>query len=238
VFDQPLFDELKRYALYCFPAEACGLVIYGRGFVPFPNVHEDQTKAFRLPSDAWPVNERVLAVFHSHASIPDSPSAADMVGQNETRVPWILCATDGVQVTEPWWWGPGLSIPPLVGRHFRHGPTGSDGKGDCYSLIRDWYVVERGVELPMGPRDAEWWKAGGDLYRENFGPAGFTRIDGDPELGDVLLGQIRSPVPNHGAVYLGGGLMLHHLEQRLSAREPIGGWRKYLTHVIRYTRAS
>ncbi|WP_043946890.1 NlpC/P60 family protein, partial [Ralstonia solanacearum] len=41
--------------------------------------------------------------------------------------------------------------------------------------------------------------------------------------GDVILMQVRAPVPNHAAVYLGGVQMLHHLHGRLSSRDVYGG---------------
>ena len=37
--------------------------------------------------------------------------------------------------------------PPLIGREFRHGASGSDDKGDCYALIKDWYFLEKGVKI-------------------------------------------------------------------------------------------
>jgi cell wall-associated NlpC family hydrolase len=53
--------------------------------------------------------------------------------------------------------------------------------------------------------------------------------------GDCFLMQVASPVPNHAAVYLGDGLILHHLQGRLSSRDVYGGyWQKVTTHVLRY----
>ena len=47
--------------------------------------------------------------------------------------------------------------------------------------------------------------------------------------------QVASPVPNHAAVYLGDGLILHHLQGRLSSRDVYGGyWQKITTHILRY----
>ena len=124
-----------------------------------------------------------------------------------------------------------------MGRGFRHGVT------DCYSLIRDYYRLERDVVLPEFPRDWEWWCNEQDLYRDGFGKAGFERlVDVDLRPGDVFLAQIRSGVPNHGGVYLGDGLALHHLAARLpvdatrlSRREPIDRWMKFISHWLRYT---
>lgn len=238
MFDPRVLYEIQLDAIARYPSEACGLVVEGVGYVPAENVADDPLQAFRMRPEEWTAHGPVIAVAHSHCDVPDVPSSEDMRSQIETARPWILCATNGKDVSKPWWWGAAdQEPPPLLGRTFRHGPSGSDGKGDCYALIRDWYRTVRGIVLPEFPRDAEWWRAGGDLYRDGFQAAGFTRVDGDPLPGDVLLGQIRSPVPNHGVVYLGQGLMMHHLEHRLSAREPIGGWRKYLTHVLRHQTA-
>lgn len=233
MFDPAAIAAFRAHALEEHPREACGLVTSG-GYARCVNLADDPTEAFEIHPEVLMEHAPVLAVCHSHTHAEAVPSAADMEGQLATGLPWGLCATDGERVSEPWFWGAGVAPPPLLGREFRHGPSGSDGRGDCYALIRDWFHVERGIDLPEFARDREWWLAGGDLYRDGFAAAGFERVDGDPRPGDVLLGQIRSPVPNHGAVYLGDGLMLHHLEHRLSAREPVGGWRKHLTHVLRH----
>jgi cell wall-associated NlpC family hydrolase len=47
--------------------------------------------------------------------------------------------------------------------------------------------------------------------------------------------QVASPVPNHASVYLGDGLILHHLQGRLSSRDVYGGyWQKVSTHALRH----
>jgi hypothetical protein len=60
-------------------------------------------------------------------------------------------------------------------------------------------------------------------------------VDADDNLkvGDCFLMQVASPVPNHAAVYLGDGLILHHLQGRLSSRDVYGGyWQKVTTHIL------
>lgn len=78
-----------------------------------------------------------------------------------------------------------------------------------------------------------------NLYLDNFGSAGFGVANltdrTDLKVGDVLLMQVASPVPNHAAVYLGDGLILHHLQGRLSSRDVYGGyWQKVTTHALRH----
>mgnify|MGYP003704446663 CR=1 FL=1 len=87
---------------------------------------------------------------------------------------------------------------------------------------------------------AERHFGGQNLYLDNFGSAGFEALGSvqseDMEVGDVLLMQVASPVPNHAAIYLGDGLILHHLQGRLSSRDVYGGyWQKITTHTLRHT---
>jgi len=42
-------------------------------------------------------------------------------------------------------------------------------------------------------------------------------------------------VLNHGGIYLGNGLGLHHLTTRLSRQESLPRWRKYIRKVLRYS---
>jgi cell wall-associated NlpC family hydrolase len=105
--------------------------------------------------------------------------------------------------------------------------------------VRDWYALERGIDLPDFERFDEWWKRGMNLYLDNFGSAGFEDTNltdrADLKVGDALLMQVASPVPNHAAVYLGDGLILHHLQGRLSSRDVYGGyWQKVTTQVLRH----
>jgi len=90
--------------------------------------------------------------------------------------------------------------------------------------------------LPSFPSFDEWWKRGENLYLDNFASVGFVAIDAaDIEAGDCFLMQVASSVPNHAAVYLDDGLILHHLQGRLSSRDVYGGyWQKITTHTLRY----
>lgn len=125
-------------------------------------------------------------------------------------------------------------IAPLIGRQFAHGVH------DCYAIVRDYYRLERGVDLPDFERSDEWWDDGhSSLYLDNYRAAGFEDVGHDAplEVGDVLLMQIRSRngVPNHAGVYLGDSQFIHHMHGRLSGRTVWGGmWAQSLHTVLRY----
>ena len=70
---------------------------------------------------------------------------------------------------------------------------------------------------------------------ERLAKAGFKEIKQDQLThGDCILMAIGSSVPNHGAVYLGDGIILHHVQNRLSTREIFGGY--YLKNATGYYR--
>ena len=47
---------------------------------------------------------------------------------------------------------------------------------DCYTLVRDYYHRERGIELLDFEREDDWWHKGQDLYMQGFERAGFAPL--------------------------------------------------------------
>lgn len=237
-FRQPNFAAAaiaaaKAHAVACYPEESCGLIVGPPGqevYVACRNIAENPREDFHIDAqDQLAAGSALVAVVHSHPDKLARPSAADMRSQIATGLVWGIIALNAQDVAEPVWWGDFCLEQPLVGRSFVHGVN------DCYSLIRAYYWQERRVMLPEFPRDAQWWHEGGDIYRDGFGQAGFIVIkpeEARPQ--DVFLGQVRSRVPNHGGIMLAGGLALHHLDGRLSRREPVTPWLKYITHWLRF----
>lgn len=234
-----LYPAIAGYMASKYPQEGCGLIV-GGAFVPVDNVAGDPAEDFIMPPDTMLKYPDAQAVVHSHPDGPDFPSAADMAGQIATGIPWGLCVVSADRlVSKPWYWGDSLDPPPLAGREFRHGPSGTDNKGDCYALIRDWYRLQRGIMLPDFPRDDAWWETGGNLYEEHFAEAGFCEIPASQANdGDIFLMKVMSDRTNHAGILTSGcQLILHHLSGRLSRQEPMGMWRKFITKWVRYKNA-
>ena len=251
MIDAQVLAAAKEHLINCYPNEGVGFVV-GGAFVPQENISPNAIKTFELPASAWVNHGPIQAVLHSHPSTPDRPgndypSAADMESQIATAVPWGIIVCDGERAADPVWFGDQVEQPPLTGpkRYFRHGVT------DCYSLIRAYYREEKGIIIPDFPRDWEWWsqqKSGSaenqNLYAEGFASAGFRQIPPhEVRPGDVFLAAIRSKVPCHGGVYLGGSgdMILHHLTSgkpvdrtRLAVNEPGIRYLKYVTHWLRH----
>lgn len=225
-----------------YPREACGLIVRcpeGVQYLPRRNSAANPEADFRIPPQGYVGAARrgeILAVAHSHPRGPAWPSEADMAGQLASGLPWCIVPVRKPSAECPAtadaavWWGPGVPIAPLLEREF------VPGIADCYALGRDWYRIERGVTLPDFARPDQWWLHGRDLLTEHLAEAGFVRTDEPAQVGDGVIMQIRCPVPNHVGVYVGGGLMLHHLTDRLSRIEPLYRWRSHV--VCRVRRAS
>jgi proteasome lid subunit RPN8/RPN11 len=235
MFERAILDAIQRHAISCWPKESCGLVT-AAGYEPLENQHEEPEAFFRLPAEA---DERVaagevLAVVHSHCmkrmDDPTWPSIEDQRQQLAMAIPWGLCIVwNEAEADMPWFWGDGIPELPLMPRDFRWGPAGTDGKGDCFALVRDYYKFHLGLEIPDVPRHADWINdEGPNLYLDGIQRAGFVPIT-QAELQPhdaILLGLLSAGRPNHAAIYLGEGLILHHMQNRMVQREAFHSWRR------------
>lgn len=221
-----------EHARHVFPREACGLVAVVKGrkrYFPCHNLAETPDEHFVLdPADYAKAEDQgeIVAVVHSHPKTNPAPSQADRVACEKTGLPWHIVNPQ----TEQWGYcePEGFELP-YVGREFVFGLV------DCYSLCRDWYERELGLQLRDYDRRNQFWLKGQNLYLDNFGNEGFYPIPLEElQYGDAILMQLQSPLPNHAAIYLGDQLILHHLQGRLSSRDVFGGY--YLKCVAKVLR--
>lgn len=245
-----LYPEIQQHAIRSYPEECCGLVV-GDKYYPSVNLAPEPDPAqpektsrlntFKISSKAMLAARKIglQAIVHSHPDGLDVPSAADMAAQIENVVPWILLKTDGEFASTPCVFGDSAPIPDLMKRTFRHGVT------DCYSLIRDFYRQELNITLQEFPRDWDWWHHDQKLYEEGFPVAGFYKVDpAELQYGDMFLANIRSKTPNHGGVYVGDGMILHHLtgtspvENRLPKRDLACRYQNYISYWLRHNDAA
>lgn len=239
--------EIQEYAIKKYPQECCGFLMEDE-FIPVQNIHPSKLENFKVsPKDWYNYALECKAFIHSHPDWYPCPSEGDMRQQIASAVPWGIVSTDGKRASEITFFGDQGPTPDILNRTFCHGVT------DCYSIIRDWYKLERGIILDEIPRSWEWWdNSSKDLYKDNFGPVGFKKVpyeqimDEGPQVGDVFLANIGPGVVklNHGGVYIGNGLGIHHLtgklpvENRLAKRDPINRWLKRINMWVRYEKAN
>jgi len=232
IVDFPL-EQAREHAEGCYPMEAAGLFVERPdGHVEFfPCGMSGRANQFAIPPHKWLEAEqkgRIAGVFHTHVNEPPLPSEWDCASLEAWGLPWVIMSVPAMEHAQFEPQG-GKAPRPLLGRRFSHGTA------DCYGLIRDYYS-KLGIFLPDFQREERWWERGGNLYLDNYAKAGFVRVKNEgPHLHDVLLMQINSKVPCHGAIYIGDNRLLHHLEGQLSARAVWGDfYRKATTHIFRH----
>jgi cell wall-associated NlpC family hydrolase len=110
------------------------------------------------------------------------------------------------------------------------------GVTDCFTLIRDYFRNNYNVFLPSNiDRSFGWWYMGRDLYLDNFSDYGFFETRDFIKKDDVLLFRFESGATSHSAIYMGDGMMLHHMLGRFSCIEPYdGAYKMNLVGVLRY----
>jgi len=220
------FHAFTAHAAVEAPREACGLVLRigdGECYWPCRNLSVSGDHFELHPEDLAEAEDygEVIAVCHSHPGAPAEPSASDLAACAASGRAWYILGTDGLQRIE-------LRPVPLECRVFHYGHR------DCWSLVRDWFLDARGVRLLDYARTEKFWERGESPYTDNAEAWGFREVSRDTiEPGDVLLMRVKSRVPNHAAVYLGGEQILHHMWGQLSRREALHRYAHLVTHAWR-----
>ncbi len=202
--------------------ESCGLIVAqeGRGigdYMPVRNLAVERDR-FTIAAEDWVRAEdhgRVVAVVHSHPDDP-APSEADRMACDLSGLPWAIVTP-----------GSAWTVITPQGRPFE-GRAFCWGLDDCWSLVREWMGIEQDWL-----REPEFWR-GRDLISTNLQRAGFRPVDGlTPNPGDGLVFNVHGRCPDHVAVYLGGGQMLHQPAGRFSIVEAVGRYVEKLAYIAR-----
>ena len=231
--------DFSRHVLEQYPREACGVLVDGN-YIRCTNIAPEPHQHFQIAAQELAgiaaTHGPVQAILHSHPfdhrSPPkwpaEWPSHHDMQQWLKGDLPWGIVGTEGENITEVVWLNEEVTAP-VEGRPF------VSGVWDCYSTVRDWYRLNRNIVLPNYPRGMEWWERGLDHYSENFAKAGFIEIEReDLQVGDAVLMQVRSQVPNHAAVITGSNEITHHLFHRYSGRDRFDRWERLVCKYLRY----
>lgn len=226
--------DFQTHAKESYPNECVGYVkdgVYQR----LINTHPQPDKHFRIPIDLFlTVNPDMVLHSHPHHGQPHSnwPSLADLeCFYAHPQCKWGILATDGVECSDLVLFDDN-NPADLVGREYIWGVQ------DCYSVIRDWYKINRRIILKNYPRDYHMHQSGDKTYYEDkFADAGFVEVGvNDIQIGDVLLLSINTRHVNHAAIVIGEDTILHHWVNRLSDTDSLSKWLRATKRVVRYAK--
>lgn len=204
-------------------AEVCGFVLScsnEQTYCPCRNVSAVPADSFEISADDWIKAEEkgdVIAIVHSHPRGEPYLSGADRLAQNQSGLPWLLAVSGQVKHFR--------FAPLLRGRSFNYGNM------DCYTLARDAFML-MGVEFRDHPRTDIDKDVQLNSFVCNLPDGGFYRVRQDElKEGDVILTAYCN-APNHIALYLGQGEILHHALDQMSRREPYRSGLQRITHSV------
>ena len=216
-------DDALVHAKDQNPKESVGLLLNIKGkkrYYPCQNLSITSHQEFILnPEDYVKADNLgdIIGIVHSHPICSPEPSQADRVSCEKSNLPWYIVNPE----SEEWsYLEPNGYKAPLIGRKWVWGVT------DCWSLVVDWYKQEKGIELKDYERNMTPDEFLFDPLFESYAwRTGFRELRPEERLekGDVLLMSIMYPTLNHVAIFL-GDMVLHHLADRLSCREPYSAW--------------
>ncbi|MDE9553068.1 C40 family peptidase [Xenorhabdus bovienii] len=227
---QAIMDHAKAE----YPKECCGLVIQNsrkQHYIRSRNTAPSPTEQFSMHPEDYAEAEdigTIIAIAHSHPDATTQPSQLDIAQCDLSQIPWVIVSWPEGDIRTIM---PTGGIKPLLGRPFVHGIW------DCYAIVRDWYRLERDIDIPDFERSDGWWERGENLYMKNYADAGFTECSGELQIGDVIIMQVQANEPNHAGIYIGDGLMLHHMHGQLSNRVSYSGyWQERTVMMLRHEK--
>ena len=224
-------EEILKYLTSKWPEEGCGLIINVKGklrWKPCENVSDNKVETFAIsPKDYVEASliGDIYAVVHSHVHGTPEPSEADKAASNFLQVPYHIYS---VPEREEYIYTPEYKQKPLLSRVYKFGTS------DCWTLVRDYYKQELNIALPMLKFEEKFYEKGINYFEDFIEPWGGYVVQGEPKKGDIIYFTIdNNPIPNHCGVYLGEDLFMHHQENRLSCRDSLPKWNKYIRSFIR-----
>ena len=135
----------------------------------------------------------------------------------QSNLPWYIVNPK----TELWGeYAPSGYKPDMIGLPWVWGVS------DCWSLVRRYYKEKLNIELKDWERPTTPEEFQNDpMFERCAKEAGFFELKKEQKLKnyDALLMSIGAAGLNHVAIFL-GDMVLHHLADRLSCREPYSEW--------------
>jgi len=236
MIEDKIIAAITHHAERVFPLECCGLVIDNGGalqYIECENQSHDPEKSFLIDPVVYAkCADKVKFIVHSHPNRSPQPSEADKASSERAGIPFLIMSYPTCEVSNYY---PAGYKTPLEGRPFVYSVM------DCFTLVRDFYQQVLNITIPDRQRlPYGWWENSGinSYIMAEYQQWGFAKTD-DLKRGDVIVMQLQGQVPNHVAVYLGDGIILHQTLNTTSRQEQYGSyWRKNTVCYLRHNENS
>ena len=200
------------------PKESCGLLAIIKGketYWPCENLSESPDEFFVIDPDNWANCEdegELIGIIHSHPYGSALPSEADKASCEHLGLPFYIYSVE----QKNW-----IDFEPSGYTSGLYGRTWIWGKHDCWSLITDYFLNKKQINLKFWQRPKSIKTFCEDPYFEKvLTGSGFKEVSKDNIINDdVLLMQGPDEKLNHVALYIGDQTILHHNIRQLSCRE-------------------
>ena len=200
------------------PKESCGLLAIIKGketYWPCENLSESPDEFFVIDPDNWADCEdegELIGIIHSHPYGSALPSEADKASCEHLGLPFYIYSVE----QKNW-----IDFEPSGYTSGLYGRTWIWGKHDCWSLITDYFLNKKQINLKFWERPKSIKTFCENPYFEKvLTGSGFKEVSKDNIINDdVLLMQGPDEKLNHVALYIGDQTILHHNIRQLSCRE-------------------
>lgn len=216
-------EKIRNHALSKPKEEVCGFICFNKISLEKEifccnNSNGSRNNAFTInPLDYVRASRsgEILAVYHSHVNDNLNFSLSDKINSNSHEVPFILYNVRQNIFNE---YFPNDYEFSYIGREFEY------GKFDCFSLVKDYYKKELGINIidNYTNRNDNWYEKKSNSFLEGWknDNSDFNIVE-KPKKHDVLfLKYFKTAVfPHHMGIYLGEDMFLHHPRNKYSLIE-------------------
>lgn len=201
-------------------------------FYPCQNIALDKREYFEISKEDYLEClklGKIVGIFHSHtANLISAFTQDDIDTAEEAEAPIYLYHLGDKTWKE--------YIPPsyhvgLEGQMFIF------GQQDCFSLVRHYFRQKHKIFIADYDRDEHYLQQADNRILDNFSNEGFIniKISGIPQKEDVFVFSNTRDIPQHFAIFIGPGRVLHHPLGSLSRYDSFnGGWMKKCKLILRY----
>ena len=221
--------DIKNHALNDVPNETCGLVIEKDNnyqYLPCRNISYVKTGMAVLdPFDYICASNQGTVVAHSHSHPKGGPSLQDNFSANINNIYSIVYSWQDNKyfVVEP-------KLKDYLNKEFKIPDS------DCFALVRDYYRIEKNININDYQRSLEDLDGRNDLILNNFEKEGFYKVDiSNMRKDDILFLAGKNGKIYHMGIFLDGDLILHHPVNSKSCIQNINDYyKKQIVSVVRH----